>query len=100
MSRNNADRILDDLRAVVEHAEALMRETAGKAGDEATAARARATESLEAARDKLQSLENELLDRSREAVRDTDRYVRDNPWQSIGIATGVGVLIGLLLSRR
>ena len=33
-------------------------------------------------------------------ARDASRYVRDNPWQSIGIAAGVGLLLGLLIGRR
>ncbi|PPA05332.1 DUF883 domain-containing protein, partial [Pseudomonas sp. MWU12-2312b] len=27
-------------------------------------------------------------------------YVQANPWQSVGIAAGVGFLIGLLATRR
>ena len=62
--------------------------------------RARAAESLRQARERLGALEDELFSRARDAARDTDRYVRDNPWQSIGIAAGVGLLLGLLLGRR
>jgi ElaB/YqjD/DUF883 family membrane-anchored ribosome-binding protein len=94
------DRILDDLRRVVDDAEGLMRETAGVAGERAQDARARAADSLRQARQRLEALETELVTRARDAARDTDRYVRDNPWQSIGIAAGVGLLLGLLIGRR
>ena len=30
----------------------------------------------------------------------TDEFVHINPWKSIGIAAGVGMVIGLLISRR
>jgi ElaB/YqjD/DUF883 family membrane-anchored ribosome-binding protein len=60
----------------------------------------RATESLRQARDRLQSMEQELVAQARDAARETDRYVRQNPWQSIGIAAGVGLLIGVLIGRR
>ncbi len=99
-SEQATDRILDDLRRVVDDAEGLMRETAGVAGERAADARARAAESLRQARERLQSVEEELMTRARAAARDTDRYVRDNPWQSIGIAAGVGLLLGLLIGRR
>ena len=33
-------------------------------------------------------------------VSATEDYVQSNPWQSVGIAAGVGFLIGLLASRR
>jgi ElaB/YqjD/DUF883 family membrane-anchored ribosome-binding protein len=100
MSRSATDRILDDLRRVMDDAESLMRETATVSGERAQEARVRAGESLKQARERLESLEAELVKRARDAAHDTDRYVRDNPWQSIGIAGGIGLLIGVLLSRR
>lgn len=99
-SAGNTDRILDDLRRVVDDAEALMRETAGVAGERAGEARARAADSLREARERLTLMEQELVTRARDAARETDRYVHANPWQSIGIAAGVGLLLGLLISRR
>jgi ElaB/YqjD/DUF883 family membrane-anchored ribosome-binding protein len=33
-------------------------------------------------------------------MRTTDLYVRDNPWQAVGIAAGLGLIVGLLLRRR
>ncbi len=94
------DRILDDLKRVVDDAEGLMRETASVAGDRAQDARARAAESVRQARVRLESMEEELVTRAKDAARDTDRYVRDNPWESVGIAAGVGLLLGLLIGRR
>jgi ElaB/YqjD/DUF883 family membrane-anchored ribosome-binding protein len=99
-SAGNTDRILDDLRRVVDDAEALMRETAGAAGERADEVRARAADSLREARERLTLMEQELVTRARDAARETDRYVHENPWQSIGIAAGVGLLLGLLIGRR
>jgi len=100
MSRSSTDQILDDLRAVVDDAEILMQDTAGRVGEEATAARERAREALSAARERLQSLEEQVLERSRDAAKETDRYVHENPWQAISVAAGIGLLLGLLLGRR
>lgn len=96
----NTDRILDDLRRVVDDAESLMRETSGAVGERAQEARSRAAESLREARERLSLMEQELVTKARDAARETDRYVHDNPWQSIGIAAGVGLLLGLLIGRR
>ena len=52
------------------------------------------------ARVRVTQVEDEALRRAREVADATEEYVRDNPWQSVGIAAGVGLLIGLLLSRR
>jgi ElaB/YqjD/DUF883 family membrane-anchored ribosome-binding protein len=33
-------------------------------------------------------------------ARTTDGYVHENPWKAIGVAAGLGVLVGLLAGRR
>ncbi|MCZ7654646.1 MAG: hypothetical protein M5R42_10755 [Rhodocyclaceae bacterium] len=38
--------------------------------------------------------------KTRLVARATDDYVHDNPWRSIGIAAGIGLVIGLLIGRR
>jgi ElaB/YqjD/DUF883 family membrane-anchored ribosome-binding protein len=91
---------MGDLRAVLEDAEALLSATAGQAGDRIQKARERATESIQAARERLVDAQEEVTKRAREAARDTDRYVRDNPWKAVGIAAGVAFVIGVLVSRR
>jgi ElaB/YqjD/DUF883 family membrane-anchored ribosome-binding protein len=91
---------MGDLRAVLEDAEALLTATAGQAGDRIQKARERATESIQAARERLVDAQEEVTKRAREAARDTDRYVRDNPWKAVGIAAGIAFVIGVLVSRR
>ena len=34
------------------------------------------------------------------AAKATDGYVHENPWKSVGIAAGVGLLLGMLIGRR
>ena len=45
-------------------------------------------------------MQDDALDRAKATARATDEYVRDNPWQALGVAAAVGVLVGLLMSRR
>jgi ElaB/YqjD/DUF883 family membrane-anchored ribosome-binding protein len=94
------DNLMDDLRAVIADAEELLRATADQAGPKVQEVRARAEESLRQAKQRLSSIEDEALRRAREVADATDEYVRENPWQSVGIAAGVGLLLGLLLARR
>ncbi|HXQ30783.1 MAG TPA: DUF883 family protein [Steroidobacteraceae bacterium] len=100
MSEANTRRLMDDLRAVVADAEALMTATASDASDRAKDARHKATESVEKARARLEQLESELKVRAKAAADDATSYVRDNPWQSLGVAAAIGVVLGVLLSRR
>jgi len=100
MASSETERIVEDLRRVVEDAEALLREASSLAGDRVDEARERAAGSVRAARERLGALEDEVLGKARDAAHDAERYVRDNPWQSLGIAAGVGLILGVLISRR
>ena len=51
------------------------------------------------AREALETVQQDAHTRYRQKVDSTERYVRDNPWQSLGIAAGVGFLVGILVSR-
>jgi ElaB/YqjD/DUF883 family membrane-anchored ribosome-binding protein len=94
------EQLFEDLRAVVREAEALLRATSAETGEKLQEARARAEESLRIARARLAQFEEDAMRHARDVANATDGYVRDNPWQSIGVAAGVGLLIGLLISRR
>ncbi len=100
MSEASTRKLMEDLRTVVSDAEALLSATAHDASEKARDARQRATGSVEQARKRLEELEEELRARAKAAADDAGRYVKDNPWQSIGIAAAVGVVIGLILGRR
>ncbi len=105
MSADNAnavtrEKLMDDMRAVIADAEELLRATATVAGDKISVAREHIQDSLYRAKVKLAETEGVLLDRTREAARLTDDYVHDNPWQAVGIAAGIGVIVGMLIGRR
>jgi ElaB/YqjD/DUF883 family membrane-anchored ribosome-binding protein len=95
-----ADKLLADLQAVVRDSEALLKATAGFAGDKVQEVRARAEDSIKHARERIEDVENAAMRRAKEMAGAAEAYVRENPWQSLGIAAGVGMLVGLLLSRR
>lgn len=94
------DQLVADLKTVMQDAEALLRATSTQTGERIQEVRARAEQSLQQARARLNELEQEAYKRAQEVADATEGYVRENPWQSVGIAAGVGLLIGLLLSRR
>lgn len=100
MTDVSKDKLVADLKVVVADAEELLRATASQAGEKVSAARERVQASLANARVKLVEAERVLVDRTRQAAKVTDEYVRENPWQAVGIAAGVGFLIGLLINRR
>ncbi|NTV11130.1 MAG: DUF883 domain-containing protein [Zoogloea sp.] len=94
------DRLVTDFKVVVADTEELLRLTAGQAGDKLADVRARLGDHLASAKGRLQDLEGVVVEKTKAAARATDDYVHDNPWKAIGIAAGVGFLIGLVVNRR
>ena len=94
------DKLASDLRIVIADAEELLRLTAGQMGEKAVVARERIQESLRVAKDKLARAEEAVIDKTKAAARATDDYVHDHPWGAVGIAAAVGLVIGMLISRR
>lgn len=100
MHESSTEKLMKDLRAVIADAEALMAATVDTAGTEVREARERAEETLGQARARIESLEEDLQAHAKAALGDADAYVRENPWQSIGIAAAIGLVLGLLIGRR
>jgi len=92
--------LMADFQTLVRDTEKLLEHTATLAGDQADELRAQIHDNLLRARETLQQTNQDLRDRGQAALTSTEDYVQNNPWQSIGIAAGVGFLIGLLASRR
>jgi ElaB/YqjD/DUF883 family membrane-anchored ribosome-binding protein len=94
------DKLVADMKVVIADAEELLKATASAAGDRVSAARTRMEDSLRTARVKLAEAQEVVVDKAKAAARATDDYVHANPWRSVGIAAGAGLVIGMLISRR
>ena len=97
---DSKEKLMDDLRLVVADTEELLRATANQAGEGAAVARARIQENLQVVKGRMVSAEEVLIERTRDAAKEADRYVRDNPWQAVGVSACIGAIVGMLISRR
>lgn len=93
------EKLMQDLRMVVADAEELLRATAGQAGEKVSAARERIQENLAAAKVRLAAAQEAVAAKTKQAAKVTDEYVHENPWAAVGIAAGVGLVVGMLISR-
>ena len=100
MSMAHKDKLMSDLKVVVADAEELLRMTADQAGDRAAGVRSRVQATMNQAKADLVRLQDAALAKARAAGHATDEYVHENPWKAMGIAAGVGLVMGLLVSRR
>ena len=94
------DKLVQDFKLVIADAEELLRATATQAGEKVSAARERIQDRIHSAKIKVAEAEEALVVRTREAARVTDEFVHDKPWHAVGIATAVGLVVGMLIGRR
>ncbi len=92
----STERLLNDLKAVVRDGEELLRVSVQDLSEKGMAARERLAAALEVARD----TRRKLRERAAEGAQATDRAIRDHPYESVGVAFGVGMLLGILLNRK
>jgi ElaB/YqjD/DUF883 family membrane-anchored ribosome-binding protein len=94
------EQLINDFKVVIADAEALIKATANQGGEAVSNLRAKAEESLAVAKEKLADAQDALIEKGRVAAKATDDYVHEKPWNAVGIAAGVGLLVGLLIGRR
>jgi ElaB/YqjD/DUF883 family membrane-anchored ribosome-binding protein len=94
------DQLVDDFATVLNETEDLLKKASHETGERAKDLRAQVDAKLLSAKLRLQELQGNAIDSARDAARATDDYVRDNPWQAIGVAAAIGFLAGMLVNRR
>jgi ElaB/YqjD/DUF883 family membrane-anchored ribosome-binding protein len=100
MTQVSKDKLVSDLKVVIADAEELLRATANQAGDKLAEVRAKAQEHLVTAKASLADAQAAVVERAKAVGHATDDYVHDNPWRAVGVAAGIGLLVGLLIGRR
>jgi ElaB/YqjD/DUF883 family membrane-anchored ribosome-binding protein len=80
--------------------EDLIKASTSLTGDDLARAKANIHARVAAARAFVEQMPGAVSDRVRNTAKLADGYVREQPWQTIGITAAVGLLIGFLLGRR
>ena len=99
-AEDSKEQLVSDMKVVVSDAEEILRATQGVAGDRIAELRERIAVRLRDAKMRIADADEILRDRTKAAARATDDYVNDNPWRAVGIAAGVGLLLGVIIARR
>lgn len=92
----STEKLLRDLKLVVQDGEDLLRAGAQSLTEHGMAARERLATALEKAKETRRKLE----EKARCGAKAADRLVHEHPYRSIGISFGIGMFLGLLLNRR
>lgn len=91
-----AEKLLHDLKEVVHDGEELLKVGAHGLSEKGMEARERLTAALKSARETAQKLQQRAV----AGAKVTDKVIREHPYQSIGVAFGIGLLIGVLVNRK
>lgn len=94
------NKLLEDFDHVVRDSESLLRSLAGVTGEKAVALRESVEANLATAKTRLRELKSVAAERAGQYAHEADEYVHQNPWTAIGVAAGIGVLVGIILSSR
>jgi len=91
------EELLNDLRTLVSDAELMLNRTPD---ENRRGSPARLQERFDAAQKRLGELYNDTKVKIIAGAKHTDSAIRANPYRSLAIALGAGLLIGVLVGRR
>ncbi|BCQ36723.1 MULTISPECIES: DUF883 family protein [Erwiniaceae] len=89
-----------ELKNLADTLEEVLTTSGEKSKTELDKLRSKAQSALKDTRARLGDSGDRIAQTTREAADRADVYVRDNPWTSVGIGAAVGVVLGVLLTRR
>jgi ElaB/YqjD/DUF883 family membrane-anchored ribosome-binding protein len=98
--RNDLDSIKSDIAALQADLASALKDLVAAGKGEAGAAKERLENEIRERLDKLSYKADLLARRGRRAIGSLEEHIEEKPLQSVGIALGIGVVIGALLSRR
>lgn len=97
ISANN-DKLIKEFKSVIADAEALLQAASNQTGEGVKELRASMQSNITNAKNRIVSLEEEYMEMAKKAVKASDEYVHENPYQSALVVGGLGLVIGYLLS--
>ena len=98
------DNVAEDLRAELKNLadtlEEVLNSSTDKSKEELGKLRSKAESVLKDSRVRLSDTSDAIVKQTLETAARADEYVRENPWTGVGIGAAVGLVVGVLLSRR
>ena len=90
------ERLVDDMKSLIEHGEDLVRDIPRDINDKIRETRDRFSKALDSAKVTCHRLERKTI----ATAKATDEVIHDRPYQFIGAALAVGLLVGLIVGKK
>jgi ElaB/YqjD/DUF883 family membrane-anchored ribosome-binding protein len=100
MTTTNIKTVRNDMRTLVKDAQELFREASSATGEKAEEMRAKGLVLLDRAMEKAQEVQTVAIEKGKAAAQGTDEFVQEHPWKAVAISAGIGMLVGMLISRK
>jgi ElaB/YqjD/DUF883 family membrane-anchored ribosome-binding protein len=96
MKHNGGTDLSHELKQLADEAEALV----GSSGEDLSEKARDIRDRLAAALEVVQETIGDVEERASAGLKEVDKNIRDNPYQALAVALGIGVVVGLLLKRK
>ncbi len=101
MSKNNTSNDLRaELASLADTLEEVLNEGSSKSRTELSRLHKRAHQALDSTRDRLGDSGERIAQSTRDAAQKADTYIHDKPWHGVGLGAAIGLVVGILISRR
>lgn len=97
---NTREDLVANLKQMVGDTEQLLKRASQSAGQDYNSALQGAAQQLRRAKAEFLRIEQDAIFHAKQAALVTDRAVHEHPYAAMGLAAGIGFLLGLLISRR
>lgn len=94
------DDIIAEFRDLASALDDLLATSAGEGSDALNELKAKASERLKQTKATLTKVERDAVQAAKDVASKSDHYVHENPWTSIAVGAGIGLILGLLIGRR
>jgi ElaB/YqjD/DUF883 family membrane-anchored ribosome-binding protein len=94
------DDIVSEFRDLASSLDELLAASGVESGDALAALKAKATDRVKQAKVAITKFERNAVQAAKDVATKSDDYVHDNPWTSIAVGAGAGLILGLLIGRR
>lgn len=96
----NTEHLRAELKSLADTLEEVLNTSGSKSKEELSKLRSKAERALHESRHRLGETSDIIAKQTREAAGKAEDYVRENPWTGVGIGAAIGVVLGVLMSRR